>query len=96
MDERGRPGWAVKLANDWAGSLDAITGLEEFSRLQPNTIENLPLVNANGFPQALSIARVNELATQLLKRLEPVQRSSLLPSQRRKRRQTCRTIRSWS
>lgn len=78
---RGRPGWAVKLANDWAGSLDAITGLEEFSRLQPNTIENLPLVNANGFPQALSIARVNELATQLLKRLEPVQRSSLSLSQ---------------
>jgi|GEM_PF-2569617 len=74
---RGRPGWAVKLSNDWGSGLAAVHALEHFTDLQPRTIENLPLIDVSSLPDALRSQRVNELITQLLKALQPVPWSEL-------------------
>lgn len=69
---RGRPGWALKLAEEWGERLNSISRMEEFSELKPDTIARLPVVDINTLADVFLKAERNWVMTRLLKQISPV------------------------
>lgn len=68
---RGRPGWAVKLAQEWGEEMHSVNRMEDFARLEPHTIENLPIVDANALGDLFHDAAQNRVITYLMKLMSP-------------------------
>lgn len=69
---RGRPGWARKLAFEWSRQIPQLSALDEIGRLEPRTIDSLPIVDVNAHPKLLSDSRAGTLFTAMLKVLKPI------------------------
>lgn len=75
---RGRPGWALKLAQEWGENLYQVNRMENFNNLMPNTIENLPIVDANALSDVFVDAEQNRVITYLMKLISPTLLENIL------------------
>lgn len=77
---RGRPGWAVKLAQNWGHSLSALSRLEQFHEFAVDTIENMPLIDTNTIRSAFASRDASTVMAGLIKTISPVPADHLSPA----------------